>query len=180
MADSPIEAALTQALGSLDPALELRAETDADYPFIAALFAETRRDELTHVPWPEQAKRDFLASQCRLQHDHYAKHYAHAELLLIECSGRPIGRIYVHASTGEIRLMEIALLGSYRNRGIGTALVRGLQDLAASRQICVTLHVEPTNPAQNLYRRLGFGFVENRGIYDFLDWTPSARPSAES
>jgi len=32
------------------------------------------------------------------------------------------------------------------------------------------LHVEPDNPAQRLYQRLGFRLIENRGVYDFLGW----------
>jgi ribosomal protein S18 acetylase RimI-like enzyme len=36
----------------------------------------------------------------------------------------------------------------------------------------VTLHVEPLNPAQRLYRRLGFRLLEDRGVYHFLEWRP--------
>lgn len=162
---------LARYVSRLDPALGLRAEAESDYPFIVELFAEIRQDELAPVPWPEQAKREFLATQCRLQHDQYLRNYDGAELLLIEHAGSPVGRVYVHAAATEIRLMEIALQGAFRNRGIGAALVRSLQQEAGRRGIGVTLHVEPANPAQHLYRRLGFRLIENRGVYDFLGWT---------
>lgn len=168
---------LAQALQAVDTAVRLRAEVASDFAFITDLYSQVREDELAPVPWPDQAKRDFLTSQCRLQRDHYTTHYVGAEFMIIEESGKPIGRVYAHATHSEIRLMDIALCRESRSRGIGTALVRALQDEAAERGVDLTLHVEPDNPAQRLYQRLGFSLIENRGVYDFLGWSPSAATS---
>ncbi len=173
-ASLPLAPRLAQALHVVSAATGLRPEVATDFDFIAALYAEVREDELAPVPWPDQAKRDFLTSQCRLQRDHYTKHYLGAEFLIVEMSGKPIGRIYAHATRSEIRLMDIALRSDSRGRGIGTALVRALQDEAQQRGVDLTLHVEPENPAQRLYQRLGFALIENRGVYDFLGWSPGA------
>lgn len=159
------------------PGVTLRNETDADVPFIEGLYASTRAAELAPVPWPESEKARFLQSQFALQRAHYRLHYADALFLLIERDGTPIGRIYLHESAGEIRLMEVALVPESRGRGVGTALVRALVTEARERGVRLTLHVEPDNPAQRLYARLGFRRVETRGIYDFLEWTPT-RPLA--
>lgn len=174
MVETTIAPLLAQALRSFDASLALRGETEADFAFLCELFADIRREELAPVPWPEQAKRDFLDAQCKLQRDHYARHYGGAELLLIFNGSTPIGRLYVHATRVEIRVMEIALLRDWRSRGIGSLLIRTVLDEAARRDVEVTLHVEPDNPAQRMYRRLGFGLVENRGVYDFLSWSPAA------
>ena len=174
MAESSIARALTQALNIQDSTLGLRPELDPDYSFIADLYAEVRHDELAPVPWSDQAKREFLDAQCRLQHDHYVKHYPGADLLIITRGDRAIGRIYLRTTTAEIRLMDIALRGEERNKGIGERLVRTLQAEASRRAVELTLHVEPTNPAQRLYQRLGFRLIENRGVYDFLGWPEAA------
>jgi ribosomal protein S18 acetylase RimI-like enzyme len=174
MADSSIALVLGHALKEHDATLGIRAERESDYPFIAALYAEVRREELAPVPWPDTAKRAFLDGQCRLQHDHYLKHYADADLLVVVRDDAPVGRIYVHATKAEIRLMEIALNESERRSGIGTALIRSLQEEASAQGIGLTLHVEPNNPAQQLYERLGFRLIEHRGVYDFLGW-PAAK-----
>lgn len=165
---------LRDALRCIDPTLGLRVEADADVAFIEGLYADTRRDELAPLPWPDAAKRDFLAGQCRLQRNHYRQHYVGAELLVIELGEQPIGRLYVHATAHEIRIMDIALLHDRQRRGIGHALVSAVQAQAATRGTPVTLHVEPTNPAQRLYARLGFTLIENRGVYDFVGWPPPA------
>lgn len=168
MTKSSIALQLAQALAPVGGKLGVRVETEHDLDIISALYAEVRHDELAPLPWPDQAKRDFLDAQCRLQHDHYVQHYPGAELLIIERGEQPIGRIYVHATATEIRLMDIALHAAERNLGIGTRMVRALQDEAAKRAVLLTLHVEPANPAQRLYQRLGFRLIENRGVYDFL------------
>lgn len=172
MVEASVAPVLAQALTAQFPAIALRAEVDADFAFLTDLYAEVRHEEMAPVPWPQQAKRDFLDAQCRLQRDHYTKHYPGADRLLILRDGQPIGRVYVHPANAEIRLMDIAVTASARNAGIGTRIVIALQDECARRGADLTLHVEPTNPAQRLYRRLGFRLIENRGIYDFLGWTP--------
>ena len=171
MSETSIAPQLAQVLAAAGSGLGLRVETKNDFACIAAFYAEVRHDELAPLPWPAQAKRDFLDAQCKLQHDHYARHYVGAELLIIERDGKPIGRIYVHATAKEIRLMDIAIQAAERNRGIGTLLVGALQDEASRRGVELTLHVEPANPAQRLYHRLGFRLIENRGVYDFLGWS---------
>lgn len=129
------------------------------------------------MPWPEAAKLAFLAEQSDLQHRHYVANYPGADLLLIESDSIPIGRIYVYRSAREIRLMDIALVPDWRNRGIGTRLLRELMAEARSTGSSLTLHVEPTNPAQRMYQRLGFRLIEQRGVYDFLGWDPAEAAS---
>jgi len=125
------------------------------------------------VPWPEEAKLAFLAEQSDLQHRHYVANYPGADLLVIESDAIPIGRIYVYRSKNEIRLMDIALVPDWRNRGIGTRLLGELMAEARGSGSSITLHVEPNNPAQRMYQRLGFTLIEQRGVYDFLGWNPA-------
>jgi ribosomal protein S18 acetylase RimI-like enzyme len=139
---------------------------------MARLYASTRTGELAPVPWPKETKQAFLHSQFELQHAHYRKHYRHAEFLVIERAGQPIGRLYLHPDAHEIRIMDIALLPEQRGQGIGTQLLNALLAHAQAQGAPVTLHVEPLNPAQRLYRRLGFRLLEDRGVYHFLGWRP--------
>jgi ribosomal protein S18 acetylase RimI-like enzyme len=152
--------------------LTFRRITDVDLRFAFDLYADVRAAELAPVPWTEDEKRRFLLQQAELQHRHYFDNYPGADLLLIEDGASPIGRVYVYRSPGEIRLMDIALRADRRNRGIGSAMLRELMDEASAVGSTLTLHVEPENPAQRLYRRLGFRLIEHRGVYDFLGWNP--------
>jgi ribosomal protein S18 acetylase RimI-like enzyme len=153
-------------------ALRFRPVAEADLAFVYALYAQVRAAELAAVPWPQEAKDAFLAEQAALQHRHYVANYPGADLLVIEDRSGPIGRVYVYRSPAEIRIMDIALLPDRRNRGIGTGLLNEILAEARATGSRVTLHVEPDNPAQRLYHRLGFRLIEHRGVYDFLGWDP--------
>jgi len=147
---------------------------DRDVEFLQALYISTRADEMAAVPWSEADKLRFLAEQFRLQRAHYREHYAEAGFWLLHHQQRPAGRIYVFSSPSEYRLMDIALLPEWRGQGIGHCLIEAIQTQAHEFGKGVSLHVEPNNPANRLYERLGFDFVENRGAYRFLRWSPAS------
>jgi predicted GNAT family acetyltransferase len=74
------------------------------------------------------------------------------------------------SATATIRIVDIALLADYCNRGLGTTLVRALQAEAAASGKPLTIHVERFNPALRLYERLGFKQIADRGVYWFMEW----------
>lgn len=164
--------AIAEALNQAQPRWVLRPEAPADRAFVDALYASTRWDELSVLPWPDEAKRAFLYDQSRLQGEHYRQHYPGAALHLLEHEGVPVGRVYLHALPDEFRLMDIALLPPWRGRGHGERILRALQRIAAMQRRRISLHVEPNNPAQRLYARLGFERGEQRGVYQYLCWSP--------
>ena len=72
------------------------------------------------------------------------------------------------------RIVDVALLPEARRGGIGTRLVRDVQERAAAAGKSVTIHVERMNPALRLYERLGFRLAEDKGVYLFLSWRADA------
>lgn len=172
--------AIAAALAADGDDWSLREESAADASFIAELYAATRWDELAPVPWLDAAKHAFLHEQSRLQSDHYRKNYPGAALCIIEHAGLVVGRLYLYASPGEFRLMDIALVATLRRQGFGERMLRALMTIASAQSRSITLHVEPNNPAQRLYARLGFTLIEDRGVHHFLGWRPPSANSATS
>jgi GNAT superfamily N-acetyltransferase len=156
----------------------LRAATADDTAFIEAVYASTREDELRPVAWDAARKKAFTDWQSRLQEEHYAAHYPHAERLVIEVARAPVGRIYVDVTAADVRLMEVTLLPGHRSLGIGTRLMDALLAYADALGRQVSLHVEPFNPVRRLYARLGFATQEMRGLYEFM--VRPARPGVPS
>lgn len=148
----------------------VRPEQESDRDFVDRLYASTRANELAQVPWPAEAVAGFLKQQSELQRAHYRQHYTGALLLILEDQGEPIGRLYLHETPGEVRVMDIALLPSSQRRGVGTALIAAILGYSRKAGARVTLHVEPDSPANRLYARHGFRLIERRGVYDFLEW----------
>lgn len=152
--------------------LTYRPLTDADLPFVEALYVSTRMAELAGTGWDEAHKRAFLAAQHRLQHHHYQTHYRDTEWLIVEHEGRPVGRLYLATWADELRIVDIAIAEGARGMGFGAAILADVQTTARAAGKPVTIHVEKANPAQRLYARLGFSVVEDKGVYDFCRWTP--------
>lgn len=157
-----------------DAAVRLRPIGPGDLAFLAALYASTRAEELAVVPWTEAQKAAFLQQQFAAQHHHYQTYYAAASFDVVLVGDQPAGRLYVDRGRREIRIVDIAFLPAFRNRGLGTRFIRALQAEAASSGRALSIHVERLNPALALYARLGFTLVEDKGVYLLMEWTPSA------
>jgi ribosomal protein S18 acetylase RimI-like enzyme len=141
-----------------------------DFDFLARVYASTRAEELAPVPWPDELKTAFLRAQFEAQDKYYRENYTTAEFLVILDGDVPAGRLYVDRWPDEIRLMDIALLPEHRGKGLGTRLLRDLQQEARTAGKPLRIHVERMNPALGLYKRLGFRQVEDRGVYWLMEW----------
>jgi ribosomal protein S18 acetylase RimI-like enzyme len=149
----------------------LRPVRESDQAHLYRVYASTREEELAVVDWDDGERDAFLRQQFAAQDAQY-RTYPHASLDIIEVDDQPAGRLYVARWAEEIRIIDIALLPAYRNRGIGTALLRELLDEAAASGRRLTVHVEKFNPARALYERLGFGEVADLGVYLLMEATP--------
>jgi ribosomal protein S18 acetylase RimI-like enzyme len=160
------------------PGLFLRRITDADLPFLADVYASTRHEELSVVPWTDEQKAAFLRWQFDNQHQYYRQYYPHCEFLIVEkpdgSSPQRIGRLYVDRWPEEIRLVDIALLPAFRGAGFGGALLQSILAEGAASGRAVSIHVEANNRALGLYQRLGFQHVDSNGVYYLMRWAPDA------
>ena len=151
-------------------AIALRPIRLEDQPFLLAVYASTRQEELAVSGWDDGQKAAFVQMQFDAQHAQYQEHYTGAAFDIILINGRPAGRLYVARKDEEIRIVDIALLPEHCSRGIGTTLLRGLQSEAAAAGKPLRIHVERFNPALRLYQRLGFRQLADRGVYLFMEW----------
>ena len=148
----------------------IRPATQEDSTFSYRVYASTRADEMALVDWNDGQKESFLQMQFRAQQQQYQLTNPHAAYQIIEFNNAPAGRLIVDRSGEKITLVDIALLPEFRNLGAGTSILR---DLQAEGKI-INLHVIRSNPAANLYQRLGFVFVGEEGFYSKMEWSPSA------
>ncbi len=154
--------------------ITLCPETPQHRDFLYSLYASTRENEMALVNWTEAQKQAFLQMQFAAQHKSYTENYPGALLQMILWDGAPAGRLYVMRRAKGIHIIDIALLPAFRNRGIGTSLLQQILVEGAEKGLPVTIHVERFNPALNLYTRLGFHPIEDKGVYLLMEWTPHA------
>jgi GNAT superfamily N-acetyltransferase len=154
------------------PAVTLRHITPADDALLLELYGSTRADELALLPWSDEQKQQFIAMQLAAQQDYYSQKYPDGQHDVIVYDGRAVGRLYVARLADEIRIVDLIVLPTERNAGIGSQLVKQLLEEARAAGKRVRIFVESFNPSLKLFERMGFVAVEESGIHLLLEWTP--------
>jgi ribosomal protein S18 acetylase RimI-like enzyme len=162
---SPISLGSRLAAKAL-PRISLRDAAPEDRELLFTVYADSRAEELARVPWTAEQKADFLRQQFEAQDAWWREHYTTAEFSVIVADGEPAGRLYVDEWKNEVRIVDVAVLSTFRGRGIGTRLVRDVIARADRAGKPVSIHVEMFNTgARRLYERLGFELVKEEGVY---------------
>jgi ribosomal protein S18 acetylase RimI-like enzyme len=154
--------------------LSRRAAADGDRPFLLSLFTEARAAEFAALALEGAALEALLSMQFEAQEQAYRGQHPRGEFELVMIDGRPAGRLSVDRAGSAIELLDIALTSGYRGYGVGTRLVRELQDEARVAGLPLRLHVARGNPAARLYERLGFAVVAGDDVYTQMEWRPEA------
>jgi ribosomal protein S18 acetylase RimI-like enzyme len=132
----------------------------ADEERLFALHREAMKDYVEETwGWDERWQRTFFAQTYAPSH--------HALIVRsgagISESGALVGRICLTRHWRRVFLRDIELIAAERNRGLGTAIVGAILELARQRRQAVDLLVLKCNPAQRLYARLGFAVIGDDG-----------------
>jgi GNAT superfamily N-acetyltransferase len=154
------------------PGLRPVQATEDDGELLYQIYASTREEELAMVPWELAVKETFLRMQFAAQDSHYHATFPAASYDLIVSGDEVLGRLYVDRGAEAWLVLDLVLLPQHQRKGIGTSLLTRVLAEATALDMPVRLHVERFNPAQRLYRRLGFTQIADEGIYLLLEWQP--------
>ena len=166
---------MTDSASSESPvSVSLRPVTAADREFLVYVYAGTRAQELAQVEWTMEQKEAFIRWQFERQEEEYKQRFPDARYDVILVDGAPAGRIWVGADDKQIRLLDIAIIPQFQNRGVGTQLLRQLMAEATEAQKALRHSVFVLNDnAYRFYERLGFVTIEDLGGYKHMEWVPS-------
>lgn len=154
--------------------LRLRRVGTDDDEFLFTLYVSTREEELAQVEWSEGQKEQFLRWQYELQRREYETRFPDADYYMVTLDDQPAGRIWIGIDDQQIRLLDIALLPKFQNRGAGTFLLRALMDEAAVAKKPLRHMVFVLNSdAHRFYERLGFVVIDDLGAYKHMEWQPT-------
>ncbi len=149
----------------------IRPATNDDEVFLLSVYDSTRADELSQAEWQEGQKELFVKWQFNLQRREYDARFPDADYYVILIDDHRAGRIWIGRDSEQIRLLDIALLPAFQNRGAGTILLRRLIDESKQsgkplRHMVFVLN----NDAHRFYERLGFVIIEDLGAYKHMEW----------
>ena len=144
--------------------LDLRQATESDYDFLWWLHGATMRTYVEAIwGWDEAVQRAI-----------FQERFDPARLQIVERAGEVIGYISVERREDSIFLSAIEVAPDFQGRGIGTRLIRDLQDDAKRQGIPVSLRVLQGNPARRLYERLGFAATGETETHIKMSWQPQS------
>ncbi len=116
--------------------------------------------------WSEERISEFLEMQYEAQQRFYENDYQNAADEIVLLDAKPAGLLSIERRNDEIRCVDMALLPENRGAGIGTVLIRRLQDEA------LRLQVIRFNRAVTLLERLGFVRTSETGTHFQMEWVP--------
>ncbi|HLI09145.1 MAG TPA: GNAT family N-acetyltransferase [Ktedonobacteraceae bacterium] len=152
--------------------ITLRPVSQDDEAFLYQLYSQAHIDELGARDWDANQQQFFLRMQFNAQQRFYQSEYPDADYSIILLDQRPVGWIVIARMVDEMLVVDIALLPEYRNTGIGTLLLQGMQAEAAQTGKRIHLHVTRFNPAIRLYERSGFSRIGETGMHFLMEWKP--------
>jgi ribosomal protein S18 acetylase RimI-like enzyme len=152
--------------------LAVRPIAPQDEAFLYRVYASTRAEEMALTGWNDVQRESFLRMQFALQHGQYQQSYPNGTFDVLLRDEESVGRLYVDRGADEILIIDIALLPEARGGGAGSVILRALQNEGSRTSRRVALYVEHFNPAQHLYRRMGFVPVDQGEVYLLMHWTP--------
>lgn len=141
------------------PEWHLRKATIMDLGFIFRVYKETMQDYIAAVyEWDEQQQRL-----------HYEERFRKDDYHIIQVDNSDVGVFSVLTMKTYFFLARIELLPAYQNQGIGTKILTALKTRAHAQSKPIMLHVFKSNPAINLYTRLGFKVIrEDETQYEMI------------
>jgi ribosomal protein S18 acetylase RimI-like enzyme len=157
---------------------QLRPAIPDDDSFLEQLYADVHMAEFAPLGLPVTALEQLMQMQHRAQCAGYRAQFPRAENSIVWAGPYRIGRLLVEESEGEIRLIDVALLGAFRNLGVGTGLIEELKQRAEARKFPLRLSVRAGNPAGRLYSRLGFVGVQGDATDSAMEWNGSEMAAA--
>jgi GNAT superfamily N-acetyltransferase len=152
--------------------ISVRPVTADDEETLREVYKSSRGDDLRGLGWAEDRISEFLGMQYEAQQHFYESEYQRATDEMILWEGKPAGRLIVERREHEIRCVDVALLPEHRNSGIGTFLIKKLQEEAKREEKPLRLQVIRFNRAVSLFERSGFVRTSETGTHFQMEWTP--------
>lgn len=144
----------------------LRAASESDRVWLRRLHHATMRDAVDSMwGWDEAAQDTLFDGSLTTEN-----------LQIVQAEARDVGVVAVTRRPSECFLVNIQIVPDCQGQGLGTALIRDLQDQARAEDIPVALRVILSNRARMLYEQLGFVITGQSDTHYYLRWSADSHP----
>lgn len=151
---------------SRPPVFSLQPVTPEDRPWLESLFLRVHADDF---PLPPELVGPLLRGQFLAQDTHYRATWPDADRWLVVVDGARVGQVQVWRGEACWRVLDLSVDPPAQGQGLGGAV---LERICAEAGRPVELSVQVGNPAERLYRRMGFALTEDGPTHRVLRWSP--------
>lgn len=148
------------------PRLSLEPAAESDRAFLWKLHRATMKPHVEKTwGWDEEWQRAYFEA-----------HVDPLERELVMLGDKPVGALEIETREEEIFIASLQIAPAYQGRGIGSQLLRSVQERARAEECAVVLQVLKGNPARRLYTRLGFRETGQTRSHHLMRWeAPESR-----
>ncbi|TXR53974.1 GNAT family N-acetyltransferase [Reinekea thalattae] len=104
----------------------------------------------------------------------HEQRYIEKPWFIVYYNGEPIGTVSVHHLENYVRFGEFYLMTKYRNKGIGSYILKNFLSECDKNTRVVVLEYLKWNPVGALYKRNGFEVTSESDIHYFMERKPKS------
>jgi ribosomal protein S18 acetylase RimI-like enzyme len=146
----------------VNKAVAIRPATADDLESLYQLYCAAFRSQIEQIwGWDEAWQRS-----------NFSRTFESSLTSVVQVAGLAVGYLQTELSSHQLYLRNIALQAEAQGQGIGTLVVRQLQQLAQSRGVPVKLRVFPNNArALQFWKRMGFLTQDQADDHIEMSWS---------
>jgi len=153
--------------------LAVRPALSQDEIFLYDLYSAVRGPEFALAPISATQREQLIRTQFRAQMSAYTQMYPNSCCHVVLLDSKPAGRLWVAPGDGELQLVDIAVHPTLQGKGIGTVVVRQVQQEAAKARLPIRSCVFRFNPGSlRFHQRLGFTIMREDQTHYYMEWRP--------
>jgi ribosomal protein S18 acetylase RimI-like enzyme len=151
--------------------LAVRPALPQDEIFLYDLYSAVRGPEFALAPVTPAQREHLIRMQFHAQMSAYTYTYPNSCYHVVLLDSKPVGRLWVAPQDDELHLVDIAVHPSLQRKGIGTVLIRRLQEEAAKARLPIRCCVFRFNPGSlTFHQRLGFTILREDQMHYYMEW----------
>jgi len=138
------------------------------------LYVAVRGPMFERAPINAVQRQQLLRMQFQAQLSSYAQQFPNSCYHIVLLDSKAVGRFWLAPVPGALVLVDIALHPRVQGNGLGTALVKRLQQEAQTAKLPMRSTVDRMNPGSlRFHQRLGFTIVREDILNHYLEWRPA-------
>ena len=151
--------------------LAVRPALPQDEIFLYDLYRAVRGPDFDRTGLPPDQKEHLIRFQFRAQLSSYTQQFPNSCYHIVLIDGKACGRLWVAPGERNLYLVDIAMHPSVQKKGVGTVLVRRLQEEAQKLKVPISSVVDRFNQGSlRFHKRLGFTIVREDELNYYMEW----------